>query len=239
MVSGFRLLFFNPVILTKKIQSNGFSFSLQSQKVMNVIRKPYSSYYRRRAPYRRRYSSYQRVPRRVGLRLTKYKWALAQQNTFSTVLSRAFTITSDAVGSIQATVAFSGIQSCPGWSNLQTIFDQLRVEAIRIEFTPALPNSTTATFTPMYIAYDADSQTPFPTSGTMLTYASVQRRMLNMPFKYFCTITNDLDSRTTWYDTANPAVQTDTVFMRSDGLSLSQLYGTITVYHYVTFRGQR
>lgn len=203
---------------------------------MNVIRKPYSSYRR----YRRRYSNYrQRVPRRVGLRLNKYKWSLAQQGIFNTVVSRAFTITSDAVGSIQSTVGFAGIQSSPAFSNLQTLFDQMRVEAVRIEFTPALPNSTTATFTPMYVAYDADGQTPFPTSGTMLSYPSVQRKMLNSPWSFFCTITNDLESRTAWYDTANPAVQTDTVFMRADGLSLSQLYGTITVHQYVTFRGQR
>lgn len=203
---------------------------------MPYARKPY---YRR--PYRRNYrrSFTLRRPKQPAISLRRYAPALNDQDTYFTIQSRQFTVSSDAAGLIAVSLPFSGVNANSNWTAYNLVFDEFRVDALEVIWTPSLPNSTTATFAPIHLVHDGDGGAAPTSVDTMLGYGSVKSFSMNQPWKYMTTITNDLQSRTAWYDVAAPTTQPDSVFMRSEGNSLSTQYATITIRYYVKFRSAR
>lgn len=205
---------------------------------MNVIRKPYSSYYRRRAPYRRR-RFLTRRPRQPGISLYRYSPAKQDMETFHTIQSVTFDLTTDVAGNIIANIPFSTLTSVNNWSTFAALFDEFKVEALELEYIPALPNSTTATFAPVYLLYDSDGGPNITTVAQAQEYASVRIFRLDQSWKTMWTISSNLEQRIAWYDVAVPTQQTDRVALVAGGLSLSTTYGRISYKFYVKFKGTR
>lgn len=196
-------------------------------------RKPYARYSR---PVKR-YSRRSKMPRKPMINLRNYSAALNQQDYYYTIASREIQVSSGVGGSVSNIVAFSSINGATNWSSWAAIFDEFRVEAVKLTYTPALPNSTSATFAPVYTIFDEDGGTA-PTDPTQ--YPTAKSHRLDQSWTQLYTIPTDLESRISYYNTANPTVQAETIYLVSNSsLSISQLYGNLHIQYFVKFRGGR
>lgn len=196
---------------------------------------PYAKRYKR--SYRRRSSRNTLYkPRNYGVSLWRYKAATGNADRYYTILHRNFTTASGVGAAINLSLPFSGVSACTNWASLAGVFSEFRVEGVTVKFTPSLPNSTTATFTPVYMYFDADGITG-TTVAQALEYPSVVSFDLNKPFTKTFTLLNSIFSRASFYSTATPTQQTEGVGFVAEGLSVSTTYGTIQISYMVVFRG--
>lgn len=214
---------------------------IQSQNFMYASRRrPYTSRY----PYRRTYRRTgrmppMRLPRQPGISLARYQPALNDQDTYYTVQSREGFIDSNPGGVVSTTIAFAGVSLIQNWGSYSNIFDEFKVEAVRIQFTPSLPNSTTATFSPLYAANDSDGGIAPTSNADILSYGSVKTFDLNKPWSFTFTIPTTLEDRIAWYDVAVTTTQPNSIWLRAESLSISQRYGTVKIQYFVKFRASR
>lgn len=190
--------------------------------------------YRRRPYYRSRSSLIK--PRAYGISLAQYKPATGNADRYHTILHRNFTVSSSSGAAIEVQLPFSGVSAATNWSSLTGVFSEFRVEAIRVKFTPALPNSQTATFAPVYMFFDSDGL-PSLSNANALQYPSVVSFDINKPFTKMYSITNNVLSRSSWYSTTTPGQQTEAVGLVGENFSISTTYGNIQISYFVCFRG--
>lgn len=207
----------------------------------NATKRPrrYGTRYSRYRYARRGRMPFVTMPRQPGISLARYQPALNDQDTYFTVQTRQFPVDSTVGGTISIGIPFSGVSASGNWASYGAIFDQFKVEAVELRFTPSNPNSNSVLFPPFYIANDVDSGTSPTNNADILSYGSVVQKNLQMPWRHLFTIPTTLIDRIQWYDCANPIEQPNILWTRAENTTISQNYGQLTIRYFVKFRGSR
>lgn len=193
------------------------------------------TYYPRR--YYRRRTSYQRRPRQYGMNLSRYIPATGQGEIYRTIMHRDAAITTNVGGTLTVQLPFNGVSASGNWSSLANVFDEFRVEGIKIDFTPGLPNSTSATFPNMYVYFDLDGLGTVSLANA-LSHSSCQKFDPNKPWTKTYSLPNNVVNRSTWFTTSSPGNQLEAAAIAMEGASISTTYGTLHIAYYIAFRGQ-
>jgi hypothetical protein len=112
-----------------------------------------------------------------------------QEQLDEKVLSILVNVDTAGTGNFSQPIGLQGsVSSAPNWSSLSAVYDEYRVLAVRVHFTPANGyNKLVATQTcpnPIFFALDRDSVTTVSSNNTMLSYDSVKSFDIERPFTY-------------------------------------------------------
>lgn len=212
-------------------------------------------------PYRRRRYTKRRSRKRYGRKAVKrYVRKMRNMGMAFFKLRTAPQYTSDAAGLMaygfsttnpSLTTSVNGaayVNACEDWANLITLYDQYRVFAVKITFTPDLPNdtSTVTSYRPCYIYVDYDSTTVQTTTAATIQYENCKVRNLYRPFTIYRKIPKSLNPTTAgnivqfgWMDVAAPQPVGHIGLTVTAGVDLSTTYGQFLVTYYVAFKNRR
>lgn len=210
----------------------------------------------RRTQARRRYNrrtiptqglkNFMRIRRTQGLGVYKLR-ATTQAVTGGggMLLYRFSTSNPNAYLSVDGGAYANAVQD---WSSVSALYDQYKVNAIKIVYTPHLPNDTSVTvfYRSVYVSIDYDSVTQPTTYDGIAQYERMRVVNLYRPFKLYFRLPAVLNTssstvvvgRMGWLDIANPN-PAGCIQLFSEGLNLSSAYGRFTVTYYISCKNRR
>lgn len=131
------------------------------------------------------------------------------------------------------------------WTNIITLYDQYKVNAIKIVYTPYHPNDTVAlqVFKAMYSIIDYDSVNPPANYNQISEYENMKIKNLYMPWTIYYRIPKSYGGTGPsvgfgWFDIANPQAN-GCIQLYGTGLDASDTYGQLTVTYYVSCKNRR
>lgn len=132
------------------------------------------------------------------------------------------------------------------WTSVISLYDQYRVCAIKVRYTPDLPNDTSVTtsFKPVYIVTDFDSTAAINNYNTLSQYEMMKVKNLFQPWSYYIKLPKSQTAGTIavgsfgWHDMAAPD-NIGTVQIFAQNLDASTTYGRFTVTYYVKTKNRR
>ncbi len=153
-------------------------------------------------------------------------------------LKLATDITSTGAGVINNTFGLQNPSSFPAWTNLAAEFDEYRVLAAKLTFTPSNGyNKVVATqtcVTPIFVVLDRDSVSTLATRNAALFYDSCKMFDLERPFVFAAWKMNGA-REATFLTTASPTNLGCYAFF-ANNLSATLQYGTVLFELLVQFR---
>lgn len=160
---------------------------------------------------------------------------------------RAYDITSSAAGVLSTFYNARNPSGSNDWAPLLALYDQYRVNAIKLKWYPYQVNSVTVKFMPIYVAYDTDvnNVNPISSLATALDYANVKAFNVYLPFTYYVKPGKVISTGGTnvilaggWIDTSN-ATTIGCVGVYGEEFTADTKYGHFIVTYYCEFKNRR
>lgn len=129
------------------------------------------------------------------------------------------------------------------WTNFANLYDQFRVTYVKIRWTPAVPNDSSATtlYSPIYVFTDFDSIGLNPTNATTVGYGNLKVKNAYQPWTYGIRIPKLINTGATnvsipgFMDTLAPEA-TGAIYMINSNagqFSNSKRYGELLITYWV------
>lgn len=197
------------------------------------------------------------VPRSITPKTLYYrqrKYTKGRNNKYNTAyfqLRATLNASSSVGGAIVATfpgnpALWDGTNPFPEFTTLQSLYDQYKLLAQKVQWVPDKPNdtSTTTNYKPMYSAWDEDSQFVPASADEVIQYKNSKVHPLYMPFSRYQKIPKVSKTSTGFVsgdgfvDIGTPNNQGSMSFYAS-GLDTSDNYGVWIITQYICCRGRR
>lgn len=158
-------------------------------------------------------------------------------------LRRFISNTTSAAGLLQYDINVRDPSGCSDWSNCSALFDEYRVCAVKLQWTPRLPNdySTLNTYTPMGLCFDVNSTSTsgFTQMTDLMQYENFSAKNVYLPWKKYIKVpkVSTGGSLIGWCTTTTPDTHGClSVFYTSS--MVSTLVGYTFITYYVKFRAR-
>lgn len=160
---------------------------------------------------------------------------------------RAYDITSDASGIIDEYYTGRNPSNSNDWNACVSLYDQYRVNGVKIKWFPYQPNSVTVKYMPLYVVYDSDMSNGNPISSlaTALDYGNVKVYNIYEPFSYFikpgrivATGSTNVILQGGWIDTGAPT-NIGCLGVYGEGFTASTIYGHFVITYYLELKNRR
>jgi len=169
-------------------------------------------------------------------KITRSLHAKEQQDLFTTELNFDFTVAADGAGTYSSNFS-NGASSSPDWASYAAIFDEYRVIALKVVYTPVLyvGGSTATQFQPIATVIDYDDGNVPATMSGMSEFSSFKEHAPLKPWSVVALAQSVSDLQ--FIDTASPAA-TFNIHALSLGNTASVNLGRLKVQYLTQFRGK-
>lgn len=157
------------------------------------------------------------------------------------------TVTSDGTGLVKAGV-LDEPSAAQDWTNVAALFDQYRVNAIKLKFIPEsnLGIIGSTSYAPLYIVHDPDEfVNPLTTVNSAIQYENCKFKNMYRPWTYYRKMAKTIaqtGAQTTdlkgYHDCDNPQPNQG-IYWIGTGFPNSLALGTLLVTYYITAKGRK
>lgn len=152
----------------------------------------------------------------------------------------------DTFSDTQPGAFYNGGTALQDLTNVAALFEQYRINAVKLRFFPFLSNASTGQYPPLYIIYDPDDATALAAVSTAIEYDNVKVMDLSRPWTYYKKVVRsntatggvDVSMAPGFHDLA-AAVSIGAIKFACTGMFVGTQYGTIVATYYMEFAIRR
>lgn len=209
-------------------------------------KRNYRKSYRRRSKYHKRRAE----PKRQTREGQYFKLrAVVPINCATTtgMFNVAFSVSDPSAYYNPENAGYSGMMT--EWTNLNSLYDSYKVNAVALKWVPLRPNDTTSSmaFQPMYVVPDVDTANTYTvinTADKALQYEASRVMNLNLPWKYYfkCpSYTQSAGIGKGWIDVALPLTSGSITLLCDQVINAASGYpvGNIIFTMYIACKNRR